>query len=242
MSHSVIVAGARTPMGRLLGALSTATAAQLGATAIRGTLQKSGFDAVDVDHVIMGQVLTAGTGQIPARQAAAGAGIPLTVPALTVNKVCLSGIDAIVSADRMLRCGDADLVVAGGQESMSRAPHMLLTSRTGIKYGDTSLVDHMAADGLHDSFTDQAMGLLTEQINEVSDSHVTRAEQDAFAERSHILAAKAWASGIFAEEVVGVELSSRRSTVTVERDEGIREDISIDSLATLRPAFSPGGT
>ncbi|MDF3281126.1 acetyl-CoA C-acyltransferase [Gordonia sp. N1V] len=242
MSHSVIVAGARTPMGRLLGALSTATAAQLGATAIRGALQKSGFDAVDVDHVIMGQVLTAGTGQIPARQAAAGAGIPLTVPALTVNKVCLSGIDAIVSADRMLRCGDADLVVAGGQESMSRAPHMLLTSRTGIKYGDTSLVDHMAADGLHDSFTDQAMGLLTEQINEVSDSHVTRAEQDAFAERSHILAAKAWASGIFAEEVVGVELSSRRSTVTVERDEGIREDISIDSLATLRPAFSPGGT
>src|SRR5215213_866297 len=164
-ASSVLVAGARTPMGRLQGSLAGFSGADLGAVAIRGALAKAGVAPEDVDYVIMGQVLTAGEGQIPARQAAAKAGIPMTVPALTINKVCLSGIDAIALADQLIRVGEFDIVVAGGQESMSQAPHLLLRSRHGYKYGDVPLRDHMQFDGLWDAFTDQAMGSLTEAAN-----------------------------------------------------------------------------
>src|SRR5918912_4441830 len=162
---AVLVAGARTPMGRLLGSLKDFSGAQLGAVAIRGALDKAGVRPEDVEYVIMGQVLTAGAGQIPARQAAAAAGIPMTVPALTVNKVCLSGMDAITLAAQLIRLGEFDVVVAGGQESMSQAPHLLLGSRQGYKYGDVPLRDHMQYDGLWDAFTDVAMGELTEAAN-----------------------------------------------------------------------------
>src|SRR6478609_8620572 len=163
---SVIVAGARTPMGRLLGSLKGFSGADLGGVAIKGALDKAGISGEQVDYVIMGQVLQAGAGQIPARQAAVKAGIPMNVPALTINKVCLSGIDAIALADQLIRAGEFEVVVAGGQESMSQAPHLLPGSRGGFKYGDVTLVDHMALDGLHDAFTDQPMGLLTEAGND----------------------------------------------------------------------------
>ena len=159
---SVIVAGARTPMGRLLGSLKGFSGADLGGVAIKGALERAGVSGDQVDYVIMGQVLTAGAGQIPARQAAVKAGIPMTVPALTINKVCLSGIDAIALADQLIRAGEFEIVVAGGQESMTNAPHLLEKSREGFKYGDVAMRDHMAFDGLWDAFTDQAMGLLTE--------------------------------------------------------------------------------
>ena len=162
----MIVAGARTPLGRLLGSLKDLSGSDLGGIAIKGALDKSGVAPEHVDYVIMGQVLTAGAGQMPARQAAVAAGIPMNVPALSINKVCLSGIDAIALADQLIRAGEFDIVVAGGQESMSRAPHMLEKGREGFKYGDVTLRDHMAYDGLHDIFTDQAMGLLTEQVNQ----------------------------------------------------------------------------
>ena len=162
---SVIVAGARTPMGRLLGSLKDFSGADLGGVAIKGALERAGVSGDQVDYVIMGQVLTAGAGQIPARQAAAKAGIPMTVPALTINKVCLSGIDAIALADQLIRAGEFEIVVAGGQESMTNAPHLLAKSREGFKYGDVAMRDHMAFDGLWDAFTDQAMGLLTEAAN-----------------------------------------------------------------------------
>src|SRR6478672_3795721 len=163
---SVIVAGARTPMGRLLGSLKDFSGADLGGFAIKGALDKAGVAPDLVDYVIMGQVLQAGAGQIPARQAAAKAGIPMTVPALTINKVCLSGLDAIALADQLIRAGEFEIVVAGGQESMSQAPHLLEKSREGYKYGDVTLRDSMAYDGLHDIFTDQPMGALTEQRND----------------------------------------------------------------------------
>ena len=191
---TVIVAGARTPMGRMSGSLKGFSGSDLGGFAIAGALEKSGVAPTDVDYVIMGQVLTAGEGQIPARQAAAKAGIPMTVPALTVNKVCLSGIDAIALADQLIRLGEFDVVVAGGQESMTNAPHLLGKSRDGFKYGDVTLRDHMAHDGLYDIFTDQAMGALTESAN-CADKELTREEQDAFAARSHQLAARAWKDG-----------------------------------------------
>ncbi|HEX3003131.1 MAG TPA: beta-ketoacyl synthase N-terminal-like domain-containing protein, partial [Angustibacter sp.] len=201
----MIVAGARTPMGRLLGSLSGFSAADLGGFAIKGALDKSGVAPEQVQYVIMGQVLTAGAGQIPARQAAAKAGIPMTVPALTINKVCLSGIDAIALADQLIRAGEFDVVVAGGQESMSQAPHLLPKSREGYKYGDVTVRDHMAYDGLWDAFTDQAMGNLTESAN-TADNEFTREEQDAFSARSHQLAAQGWKNGVFDDEVVAVEI------------------------------------
>ena len=175
---TVLVAGARTPMGRMSGSLKGLSGSDLGGFAIRGALEKAGVAPEDVDYVIMGQVLTAGEGQIPARQAAAKAGIPMTVPALTVNKVCLSGIDAIALADQLIRAGEFDVVVAGGQESMTNAPHLLEKSRDGFKYGDVTMHDHMAQDGLWDAFTDQAMGLLTESAN-TGDAAFSREEQDA---------------------------------------------------------------
>ncbi|MBO8146055.1 acetyl-CoA C-acetyltransferase, partial [Rhodococcus erythropolis] len=239
----MIVAGARTPMGRLLGSLKDLSGSDLGGIAIKGALDKSGVAPEQVDYVIMGQVLTAGAGQMPARQAAVAAGIPMNVPALSINKVCLSGIDAIALADQLIRAGEFDIVVAGGQESMSRAPHMLEKSREGFKYGDVTLRDHMAYDGLHDIFTDQAMGLLTEQVNQQETAHITRAEQDAFAAASHQNAARAWKDGLFDNEVVPVSIPQRKGEpIVFAQDEGIRADTTTESLGKLRPAFSKDGT
>ncbi|WP_078278637.1 acetyl-CoA C-acetyltransferase [Mycobacteroides franklinii] len=241
MSTSVIVAGARTPVGRFQGSLKDFSGAELGGIAIAGALAKAGVSPAAVDYVIMGQVLTAGAGQIPARQAAVAGGIGMDVPALTINKVCLSGVDAIALADQLIRAGEFEVVVAGGQESMTNAPHLLPKSRSGFKYGDVTLIDHMAFDGLHDAFTDQAMGLLTEQRN-VSDKF-TREEQDEFAARSHQNAARAWKDGVFADEVVSVQIPQRKGDpIEFAEDEGIRADTTAASLAGLRPAFSKDGT
>jgi acetyl-CoA C-acetyltransferase len=239
---SVIVAGARTPMGRLLGSLKGFSGADLGGVAIKGALERAGVSGDQVDYVIMGQVLTAGAGQIPARQAAVKAGIPMTVPALTINKVCLSGIDAIALADQLIRAGEFEVVVAGGQESMTNAPHLLEKSREGFKYGDVAMRDHMASDGLWDAFTDQAMGLLTEAAN-VGDTQFSREEQDAFSARSHQLAARAWKDGVFDDEVVPVSIPQRKGEpLEFRTDEGIRADTTTESLGRLRPAFSKDGT
>lgn len=242
MQTSVIVAGARTPIGRLLGTLREFSAAELGSVAIGAALNKSGVDPQVVDYVIMGQVLTAGAGQIPARQAAAGAGIPMSTPALNVNKVCLSGIEAIILADQFVKSGACEVVVAGGMESMSRAPHLLPGSRGGYKYGDVTLLDHMAYDGLHDAFTDQPMGLLTEAGTDAI-GDLTRAEQDEFALRSHQLAAKAWSNGIFDDEVVPVEVAGRKGERSLfAADEGVRPETSLDVLGRLPGAFRSGGS
>ena len=239
---SVIVAGARTPMGRLLGSLKGFSGADLGGFAIKGALEKAGVSPEQVDYVIMGQVLQAGAGQIPARQAAVKAGIPMTVPALTINKVCLSGINAIAMADQMIRAGEYDIVVAGGQESMTNAPHLLEKSREGYKYGDVTVRDHMAFDGLWDAFTDQAMGLLTEDAN-TGELAFTREQQDEFSARSHQLAAKAWKDGLFDDEVVPVSIPQRKGDpIEFQADEGIRADTTTDSLGKLRPAFAKDGT
>jgi len=242
-TSSVIVAGARTPMGRLLGSLKDLSGSDLGAIAIRGALAKAGVGPELVQYVIMGQVLTAGAGQIPARQAAVAAGIPMGVPALTINKVCLSGIAAIASADQLIRAGEFEVVIAGGQESMSRAPHLLTNSREGFKYGDSTLRDHMAYDGLHDIFTDQAMGNLTESKNRDRGHQISREEQDAFASASHQNAARAWKDGLFDDEVVPVLIPQRKEDpVVVAQDDGIRADTTVQTLARLRPAFSGDGT
>ena len=239
---SVIVAGARTPLGRLLGSLKDFSGADLGAVAIKSALAKAGVRGEQVDYVIMGQVLTAGAGQIPARQAAAKAGIPMSVPALSINKVCLSGIDAIALADQLIRAGEFEIVVAGGQESMSNAPHLLEKSRAGYKYGNVTLRDHMDLDGLWDAFTDQGMGLLTESGNS-GDLAFTRAEQDEFSARSHQLAARAWKDGLFDDEVVAVTIPQRKGDpIEFRTDEGIRADTTAESLSKLRPAFSKDGT
>ena len=238
----VLVAGARTPMGRLLGSLKDFSGSDLGGLAIKGALDKAGVSGDQVQYVIMGQVLTAGAGQMPARQAAAKGGIPLTVPALTINKVCLSGVDAIALAAQLIRAGEFDTVVAGGQESMSQAPHLLTKSREGFKYGDVAMKDHMAYDGLWDVLTDQAMGNLTESAN-TADQEFSRAEQDAFSARSHQLAAKAWKDGLFDDEVVTVSIPQRKGDpIEFKNDEGIRADTTEDSLSKLRPAFSKDGT
>ena len=239
---TVIVAGARTPMGRMSGSLKGFSGSDLGGFAIKGALEKSGVKPEDVDYVIMGQVLTAGEGQIPARQAAAKAGIPLSVPALTVNKVCLSGLDAIALADQLVRAGEFDIVVAGGQESMTNAPHLLPKSRDGYKYGDVTLQDSMAFDGLYDVLTTQAMGSLTESRNADS-GNFSREEQDAFAARSHQLAAKAWKDGLYDDEVIAVSVPQRKGDpIEFKEDEGIRADTTTESLSRLRPAFAKDGT
>jgi len=242
VSNSVIVAGARTPMGRLQGSLKDFSGSDLGGVAISGALERAGVAPEQVEYVIMGQVLTAGAGQIPARQAAVAAGIPMDVPALTINKVCLSGINAIAMADQLIRAGEFDVVVAGGQESMSQAPHLLEGSRAGFKYGDVTLRDHMAYDGLHDIFTDQAMGNLTESANS-GERFVSRAEQDAFAAASHQRAARAWKDGLFEDEVVPVSIKQRKGEAIVfAADEGIRPETTAESLGSLRPAFAKDGT
>lgn len=241
MTTSVIVAGARTPIGKLSGSLKDFSGSDLGAVAIKGALQKAGVDASAVDYVIMGQVLTAGAGQMPARQAAVAAGIGWDVPSLTINKMCLSGIDAIALADQLIRAGEFEVVVAGGQESMTKAPHLLMDSRAGYKYGDVTVLDHLAYDGLHDVFTDQPMGALTEQRNDVD--RFTRAEQDEFAAVSHQRAAAAWKDGVFADEVVPVSIPQRKGDpVEFTEDEGIRANTTAESLSGLRPAFRKDGT
>jgi acetyl-CoA C-acetyltransferase len=243
MTSTVIVAGARTPIGRLSGALASQNATDLGGVAIRGALRRAAVDPADVDYVIMGQVLQAGCGQITARQAAVKGGIAMNVPALTINKVCLSGLDAIALADQLIRAGEFRTVVAGGMESMTNAPHLLPGSRAGYKYGDVTLLDHMAYDGLWDVFTDAPMGDLTEAHNSTDrDSELTREEQDAFSARSHQRAAAATDSGRFADEIEPVEITSRKTTMTVSTDEGIRPETTVESLAKLRPAFRPDGT
>ncbi|WP_043782928.1 acetyl-CoA C-acetyltransferase [Rhodococcus sp. JVH1] len=243
MTTSVIVAGARTPMGRFMGALRDLSGSDLGGVAIRGALDKSGVPAALVEYVIMGQVLTAGVGQIPARQAAVAAGIPMDVPALTVNKVCLSGIDAIALADQLIRAREFEVIVAGGQESMSQVPHLLENARAGFKYGDATIRDSMAFDGLYDIFTDQPMGNLAEVKNGEADHRISRSEQDAFAAASHQNAARAWKDGRFDDEVVTVTVPQRRGgAVELAQDEGIRADTTVESLAKLRPAFSVDGT
>ena len=239
---SVIVAGARTPIGRLLGGLKGFTGAELGGFAIKGALEKAGVAPDQVEYVIMGQVLQAGGGQITARQAAAKGGIPMNVPSITINKVCLSGLNAIALADQLIRAGEYDVVVAGGMESMTNAPHLLPKSREGFKYGDVALVDSMAFDGLWDAFTDQAMGALTDQANN-DGLKLTREEQDEFSARSHQQAAAAWKNGVFADEVVPVEVPQRKGDpIVVDSDEGVRSDTSAESLAKLRPAFGKDGT
>ncbi|MCP2280300.1 acetyl-CoA C-acetyltransferase [Nocardia amikacinitolerans] len=241
MTTTVIVSGARTPVGRLLGGLKDFSGSDLGGFAIKAALEKGGVAPEQVDYVIMGQVLTAGAGQIPARQAAVAAGVPMDVPALTLNKVCLSGINAIALADQLIRAGEYEIVVAGGQESMSQAPHLLEKSREGFKYGDVTMRDHMAYDGLHDIFTDQAMGALTEQRNDRDP--ISRADQDAFAAASHQRAAAAWKNGVFDDEVVPVEVPQRKGDpVLVSKDEGVRADTTVESLGKLRPAFRKDGT
>ena len=242
MSGSVIVAGARTPIGRLLGGLKDKTAAELGGVAIKGALEKAGVSGDQVDYLIMGQVILAGAGQNPARTAGIAAGLPMTMPSITINKVCLSGINAIALADQLIRAGEHDIIVAGGMESMTNAPHLLPKSREGYKYGDVALIDAMAYDALYDQATQQAMGALTESCN-AAGKKLTREEQDAFAARSHQRAAEAWKNGLFDDEVVPVEIPQRKGDpIVVSQDEGVRGDTTVESLAKLRPAFSKDGT
>jgi acetyl-CoA C-acetyltransferase len=236
---SVIVHGARTPMGRLLGTLKDLPATKLGGVAISAALARSGVAASQVQYVIMGQVLQAGCGQIPARQAAVNAGISMSVPALTVNKVCLSGLDSIALADQLIRAGEFDIVVAGGMESMTHAPHLLTGQRTGYKYGDVTMLDHMAFDGLTDAYDTCSMGESTDRGS--AKLGVTREEQDAFGARSHQLAAAAQKNGYFAEEIAPVTIPQRKGDpIVITEDEGVRPETTAEILGGLRPAF--GGT
>ena len=228
MAGSVIVHGARTPMGRLLGSLKDFSATELGAVAIRAALERSGVAPEQVEYVILGQVLQAGAGQMPARQAAVAAGIPMTVPSLLINKVCLSGLDAIALADQLIRAGEFDIVVAGGMESMTNAPHLLPGARAGYRYGDNKV----------DAFDHVAMGESTERHN--GRLGLTRLEQDEFAARSHQRAADAAKNGRFDEEITPVPVPQRHGdALEFTADEGIRSDTTTDSLARLRPAFAP---
>ncbi|MEU7601122.1 acetyl-CoA C-acetyltransferase [Streptomyces sp. NPDC040724] len=238
---SVIVAGARTPMGRLLGSLKSFSGADLGGFAIKSALDRAGISGDQVQYVIMGQVLQAGAGQIPARQAAVKAGIPMNVPALTINKVCLSGLDAIALADQLIRAGEFDIVVAGGQESMTNAPHLLPKTREGYKYGAVEMLDAMAYDGLTDAFENIAMGESTEKHN--TRLGIERAPQDEFAAASHQRAAAAQKNGVFEAEITPVEIPQRKGDpVIFSTDEGIRPETTVESLGKLRPAFAKDGT
>ncbi len=239
---SVIVAGARTPIGRLLGGLKSLSAADLGGVAIKGALDKAGVRPEQVDYLIMGQVILAGAGQNPARAAGIAAGLPWDIPSITINKVCLSGLNSIAMADQLIRAGEVEIVVAGGMESMTNAPHFLPKSREGFKFGDVKLVDSMAYDALYDQATHQAMGGLTEQVN-AEGVKLTRAEQDEFAAASHQKAAEAWKNGLFDEEVVPVTIPQRKGDpIVVSADEGVRGDTTAESLSKLPPAFAKDGT
>ncbi|QKJ19213.1 acetyl-CoA C-acetyltransferase [Microbacterium hominis] len=243
MNHDdvVIVAAARTPQGRLKGQLAPLTAVQLGSAAIRGALEKGGIPAEAVDAVLVGQVLAAGSGQNPARQAAVGAGIPWDVHAGSVNKVCLSGLTAVIDGARMIATGDAAVVVAAGMESMTRAPHLLMGSRDGWTYGSIEVLDHMAHDGLTDAYDAESMGASTERHN--GRLEITREAQDAVAARSHQRAAAAQAAGVFDAEIVPVPIPQRKGDpIVVTADEGVRPETTVDTLAGLRPAFAAGGS
>jgi len=241
MPEAVITGGARTATGRLLGSLKDFAAVDLGRIVIRSALERSGLTGADPEYVIMGQVLQAGAGQIPARQAAVAAGIPMTVPALTINKVCLSGLDAIALAAQLIRAGEFEIVVAGGMESMTRAPHLLPGARAGHKFGPIEMADAMALDGLTDPFDHSPMGKLTDAHN--ARLGISRAEQDEFAARSHQRAAAAIKDGLLVDEIVPVGIPQRRGeTVKFDTDEGVRPDTTAESLSKLPPAFSADGT
>ncbi|MQA95255.1 MAG: acetyl-CoA C-acyltransferase [Streptosporangiales bacterium] len=241
MSGSVIVSGARTPIGRLLGSLKDFPGVDLGGLAVKAALERAGVRGDQVDYVILGQVLQAGAGQIPSRQAAVKAGIPMTVPSITINKVCLSGLNAIALADTLIASGEHDIVVAGGMESMTNAPHVMRGSRKGYKYGSIEVLDSTAHDGLTDPFDGISMGESTEHYN--ARLGISRAEQDAFAATSHQRAAAAQKNGLYADEVVPVEIPQRRGEpVVFDADEGVRPDTTAEGLAKLRPAFSADGT
>lgn len=241
MTRSYLVGGVRTPIGRFQGAFANSSAVDLGAIAIREALARAGVAPEQVDYTIMGHVLQAGQGQITARQAAIAAGIPFMTPALTVNKVCPSGLVAIATADQMIRAGEVEVVVAGGMESMTNAPFVLPGARAGSRLGNSPMLDTMLRDGLWCAFEDRHMGSGTDQMNEEYD--VSREDADAWAARSHTRAAAAWDSGAMTDEVVPVEVAQRRGDpITIARDEGIRPGTSVEGLAGLRPAFSTKGT
>lgn len=238
---SVIVAGARTPMGRFMGAFKDVPVQHLAATAMKAALAKAGVAPTAVDYVIMGQVIQAGSGQLAARKAAVAAGMSFDVPVLMINKVCLSGLDAIALADQLIRAGEVDVVVAGGMESMTRAPHLLLGSREGVKYGDWTMVDSMNHDALLCSFDGVSMGEATERYN--SRYSLSRLEQDEFAAASHQRAAAAAKNGLFDDEIAPVEIVQRKGEpLIISADEGIRPETTVESLGALRPAFSKDGT
>ena len=237
----MIVAGARTPFGKFGGAFKDVPAVTLGAHAIRSALERAGIAADQVDYVIMGQVLQAGTGQITARQAAIEAGIPQEVPAITINKVCLSGLNAIALADQLIRAGEVEVVVAGGMESMSEAPYLVPKARFGARMGNAEMVDSLVYDGLWSTFLKQHMGESSDDVN--SELEISREEQDVWSARSHERAQRAWDSGAMSDEVVVVAVPQRRGdAVRVERDEGVRAGTTAESLGKLAPAFRPGGT
>ena len=237
----MIVAGARTPFGKFGGAFKDQPAKSLGAHAIRAALERAGVRGADVDYVIMGQVLQAGAGQITARQAAIEAGIPQEVPAITINKVCLSGINAIALADQLIRAGEVEVVVAGGMESMSEAPYLVPKARFGARMGNSEMVDSMVHDGLWSTFTGQHMGEGSDEVNR--ELEISREEQDAWSARSHQRAERAWDSGAMADEVVSVTLHQKRGeAVKVDRDEGVRPGTTVEALGKLQPAFSKDGT
>ncbi len=241
MTSSVIVSGARTPIGKFGGSFKDLPAVKLGAHAIRHAVERAGIAFDQVDYEIMGHVIQAGAGQITARQASVEAGIPKEVPAITINKVCLSGLNAIALADQLIRAGEVEVVVAGGMESMSQAPYLIPGARWGQRMGNTDIVDSMIYDGLWSTFTDRHMGDTSDDVN--SELQITREEQDAWAARSHLRAAGAWEAGRFDEEVVPVEIPRRKGEPTVvAKDEGIRADTTLESLARLKPAFKPDGT
>jgi acetyl-CoA C-acetyltransferase len=240
MSRSVIVAGSRTAIGKLSGVFATLSAQDLGGAAIKSVLEKTGVDPASVDAVLMGQVIQAGQGQITARQAAVKGGVPMTVNATTINKVCLSGLQTIYLADLMIRAGEADIIIAGGMESMTGAPYLLPGARAGYRIGDQKVVDSMMFDGLTCAFDQCAMGLATERYN---NGRISRARQDEFSARSHQLAAAAISSGKFAEEIVAVAVPQRKGDpLMISIDEGVRADTTAESLSQLRTAFEKDGT
>jgi acetyl-CoA C-acetyltransferase len=241
VAPSVIVAGARTPIGKFRGGLASRTGADLGAVAIREALARARLEPERVDYVIMGQVLRGGTGQTTARQAAIAAGIPKEIPAMNVDKVCLSGMNAIALADQLIRAGEVETVVAGGMESMSNAPYVLPAAREGSRLGDTEAIDSMTYDGLWSTFTKMTMGEASDGVN--AELGITREEQDVWSARSHARAQAGWDSGALAEEVASVEIPQRKGEpVIVGRDEGIRPETTAETLGALRPAFTPDGT
>ncbi len=240
MTHSFLISGARTPIGAFMGAFSTLSATDLGGFAVQAAIERSGLPLDAFDEVIMGNVLGAGVGQAPARQAALKAGLPSTIPAVTVNKVCGSGLKAVMIADQAIRCGDAKAIVAGGMENMSAAPHLVFRMRSGVKLGDNTMIDAMVHDGLTCAFESCHMGMHAEHIaNKFS---VTREDQDAFAAQSQQRTAKAMADGIFQTEIVPVTVKHRKGETVVDTDEGPRPETTADGLAKLRTVFDREGT